>query len=78
MPAVMIRQLDTLTLLMGTVTMIEHREVILDQAQMIMRGCTESVPEEHDRADVTRRYESLLSVASGRFGQEDSPAAEMS
>jgi uncharacterized membrane protein len=68
MPAVMIRQLDALRLLMETVTMIEHRDIILDQAGMIMRGCTESVPEERDRADVARRFEAVCAASISRFG----------
>jgi uncharacterized membrane protein len=66
MPAVMIRQLDALAKVMAHTTSAEQRELLLEQATMIMRACEESVPEKGDRDDVRRRYEGVLSaVASG-------------
>jgi uncharacterized membrane protein len=62
MPAVMIRQLDGLAKVMEHATTSEAREVLLEQASMILRASEESVPEERDRADVRRRYERVLSV----------------
>ncbi len=63
MPAVMIRQLDALTKVMAHATTAEQREVLVAQAEMIMRACEESVPEERDRADVARRYAAVLGAA---------------
>ncbi|HXB65566.1 MAG TPA: DUF2254 domain-containing protein [Solirubrobacteraceae bacterium] len=63
MPAVMIRQLDVLARVISQAALPEQREVLLEQAEMIMRGCEESVPEEKDRADVRHRYEAVLAVA---------------
>jgi uncharacterized membrane protein len=60
MPAVMIRQLDGLAKVMAHTTSPEQRELVLAQADMIMRSCEESVPERSDRADVRRRYEAVL------------------
>jgi uncharacterized membrane protein len=74
MPAVMIRQLDGLAKVMASTTSPEQRELVLAQADMIMRSCEESVPEKSDRADVRRRYEAVLgSVSSStmRAGSTD-------
>ena len=66
MPAVMIRQLDGLAKVMTHTTTDEQRELLLEQAAMILRLCEESVPEKSDRADVRRRYDAVLeAVPSG-------------
>jgi uncharacterized membrane protein len=66
MPAVMIRQLDGLAKVMVHTTASEERELLLQQAAMILRVSEESVPEQADRADVRRRYDAVLSAdASG-------------
>ena len=59
MPAVMIRQLDSLTKLMAYTTSAEQRQMVLEQAAMILRASEESVPEEADRADVQRHYDDV-------------------
>ena len=64
MPAVMIRQLDALAKVMAYAAAPEQREVLLEQAQMILRASEESVPEEADRADVLRRYETVLGAVA--------------
>jgi uncharacterized membrane protein len=65
MPAVMIRQLDGLAKVMAYASTPEQRELLLEQAAMILRASEESVPEKADRADVRRRYDAVLgSVAS--------------
>jgi uncharacterized membrane protein len=66
MPAVMIRQLDGLAKVMAYAASPEQRELLLEQAEMILRGCEESVPEQADRADVRRRYDAVLAAASSR------------
>jgi uncharacterized membrane protein len=63
MPAVMIRQLDALAKVMIYTSTEEQREVLLEQTEMIMRSCEESVPEQGDRADVRRHYEAVLAAA---------------
>jgi uncharacterized membrane protein len=68
MPAVMIRQLDGLAKVMTHTTSREQRELLLEQAQMIMHACEESVPEAADRADVRRRYDAVCSAESGGIG----------
>ncbi len=64
MPAVMIRQLDGLTKVMAYAATPRQRELLLEQAAMILRACEESVPEKADRADVRRRYDAVLAAAS--------------
>ena len=66
MPAVMIRQLDALTTIMGQTTDPQRARVLMDQAEMIARANAESVPEAADRADVERRFTELRTVY-GRF-----------
>jgi hypothetical protein len=62
MPAVMIRQLDALALIMADTSGPGQRRVLLDQGAMIDRASERSVPEAADRADVRRRYEHLLTL----------------
>ena len=69
MPAVMIRQLDVLTRVMPHTISAEQREVLQEQATMIMRVCEETVLEEKDRADVERRYERVLAAAEAAAAQ---------
>jgi uncharacterized membrane protein len=68
MPAVMIRQLDALVKVMAHTSTSQQRELLLQQAAMILRGSEESVPEEADRADVRRRYREVLSAAERAAG----------
>ncbi len=76
MPAVMIRQLDALTKVMEFATTDEQRDATLGQARMILRASSESVPEESDRADVARRFEAVLAVATRRFAEPAVVAGE--
>jgi len=59
MPAVMIRQLEALAKVMARTTSAEQRELLLEQAAMILRSSEESVPEQSDQADVRRHYDAL-------------------
>ena len=60
MPAVMIRQLDALAKIKDCVTTDEQRQVLYDQAAMILRASLESVPEPADRADVQLSYDAVV------------------
>jgi uncharacterized membrane protein len=60
MPAILIRQLEALARVMEYTTTPEQRAVLLDQAAMILRSSEESVPEGEDRADVRRRYDTVV------------------
>src|SRR5262249_5680656 len=68
MPAVMIRQLDALAKIIVDTQDVDQRQVLLEQAAMIMRASERSVPEESDRADIQRQYEELLS-AGGKLAR---------
>jgi uncharacterized membrane protein len=45
-------------------TTAAQRELLLEQAAMILRSSEESVPEKADRADVRRRYDAVLGTVS--------------
>jgi uncharacterized membrane protein len=64
MPAVMIRQLEALAMIMAETTSEGQRRVLLEQAAMIEAASERSVPEAADRADVRRRYEAVLTMES--------------
>ena len=59
----MIRQLDGLSKVMVRTVTGEQRELLVAQADMILRASEESVPEGSDRADVRRRYDAVLAAA---------------
>jgi uncharacterized membrane protein len=62
MPAVMMRQLEALARIMEYTATAEQRAVLLAQAAMILRSSEEAIAEEADRADVQRRYDSVMAV----------------
>ena len=64
MPAVMIRQLDSIARIFEYTTTDEQREVLLRQAEMIWRSTCEAVPEPDDRADVQRRYDAVVALSA--------------
>jgi uncharacterized membrane protein len=47
-------------------TTAAQREVLFEQAEMILRACEESVPEAADRSDVRRHYSAVLAVSGSR------------
>jgi uncharacterized membrane protein len=61
MPAVLIRQLDALSKVMA-VAAPGRTQVLLDQAAMIARVSERTVPEPADQADITARYQALLTL----------------
>ncbi len=80
MPAVMIRQLEALSKIMENATTEERRELLLDQAAMLLRSSEESIPEPADRADVQREYDIVIAAAArisaGRRPDAEAAAAE--
>jgi uncharacterized membrane protein len=62
MPAVMIRELETLTKILADTRDSGQRQVLLDQAAMISRSGERSVPEDSDRDDIRQRYTDLLAA----------------
>jgi uncharacterized membrane protein len=75
MPAVMIRQLESLSRIMERTQTGEQREELLTQAQMIYASSEESVPEPADRADVRRAYDEVLEAAARAAGEVPTSAA---
>jgi uncharacterized membrane protein len=64
MPAVLIRQLDALTKIMFETTSADECELLLGQAEMIMRLAEESISEQADLRDVRREYDEVLAAAA--------------
>jgi uncharacterized membrane protein len=73
MPAIMIRQLDALAQIMAETSSPGQRRVLLDQADMIQRASERSVPEEADRADVRRSFETVLMIEAQLASREQAP-----
>jgi uncharacterized membrane protein len=63
MPAVLIRQLAALTQIMENTTTEAQRQLLLEQAAMILQASEESVPEPADRADVQLAHEQVVETA---------------
>jgi uncharacterized membrane protein len=72
MPAVAIRQLASLAGIAASTTVPEERGALRRQADMILRASEEAVSEEHDRADIRRRYVDVLD-ALDQFDDIESP-----
>jgi uncharacterized membrane protein len=70
MPAIMIRELDAIAKIMTETSSPGQRRVLLDQAGMIQRANERSVPEEADRADVRRSFETVLMIEARLAGRE--------
>jgi uncharacterized membrane protein len=62
MPAVIIRMLDALSNIKEATTSDRQRAVLVRQAEMIMRGAEEEVPEPRDLADIRRRFDSFMAI----------------
>ncbi|MBV8429818.1 MAG: DUF2254 domain-containing protein [Solirubrobacterales bacterium] len=69
MPAVLIRQLESLTTIVDHTQTSQQREQLLAQAHMIYTASEESVPEPNDRADVRRAYDEVLEAAARAAGE---------
>ena len=60
MPAVIIRMIDALAHIAESTTNSQQRSVLLRQAEMILRGAEEEVPEELDLAVIRDRFDQLV------------------
>jgi uncharacterized membrane protein len=60
MPAVMIRQLEALTVIMHATTDDSERAVLVRQAEMIRTAAQDAVADEPDRLDVLRSYDAFV------------------
>jgi uncharacterized membrane protein len=68
MPAVMIRQLDSLAKVMVRTPIPERRELLQREADMVLRVSEESVPEPNDRAAVRQRYDAVVQARATPAG----------
>ncbi|HUO69856.1 MAG TPA: DUF2254 domain-containing protein [Solirubrobacteraceae bacterium] len=63
MPAVFIRQLEALTKIVEYARTDTRRDLLLRQAELILRASDDSVPEAADRAAVKLEYDNVLAAA---------------
>ena len=66
MPAILIRQLDSLVLITRSTRLPEQLPVLLAQAEMIHRLAKETVPEPSDLADIEVAYQELVALHRGQ------------
>ena len=64
MPAVLIRQLDALAKIIEHTSTEQQRELLLEQAGLILEASEQSVPQASDRADVQRAYDNVLAAGT--------------
>jgi len=70
MPAVLIRQLEALAKIIDHTTTEQQRELLLEQAALILEASQQSVPQVSDRADVQRAYDDVV-AARAEIGRVD-------
>ena len=63
--AVMIRQMEALTLIARHTRTRQQATAVMRQAKMILAGCSDVFPVKGDREDLQRRYDELAEVLSG-------------
>jgi uncharacterized membrane protein len=63
MPAVVLRLLTAIEHVMEYTVEPGQRRVLLRQAEMILRGAEEEIPEQQDRDDVRRGYDRIIAVS---------------
>jgi uncharacterized membrane protein len=66
MPAVSIRLEQALARIMDYTVSADQREVLLRQAEMVLRSAVDAIPEEQDRADVRAAYDRVVTAAARR------------
>jgi uncharacterized membrane protein len=66
MPAVSIRQLDSLAKIMEHTTLAAQRDLVVRQADMILRSSEDAVPEACDRDDIRRHHAAVATMRSVR------------
>ena len=60
MPAVAVRQMDSVARILRATRTSHQREVLVRQARMILASSEEAITVAEDRADVSRRYEAVV------------------
>jgi uncharacterized membrane protein len=64
MPAVLIRQLESMQKVMTLATTPEQRESLLHHARLVLQAGDQSVPEEADRQDIHGAYDTLVAITN--------------
>jgi len=64
MPAIFIRQLESMQKVMTLVSTPAQREAVLHHARILLSASEDSVAEESDRRDVQAAYDLLLAISS--------------
>jgi uncharacterized membrane protein len=77
MPAVLIRQLDALAKIVEHTTTEQQRQLVLEQAALILEASEQSVSQASDRADVQRAYDTVIEsgMTRGRVDAAEPPGA---
>jgi uncharacterized membrane protein len=73
MPAVAIRQMDSVARILPSATSSLQRRVLVRQADMILSASEEGIAAAEDRADVRRRYESVVIAARNDRAADERP-----
>jgi uncharacterized membrane protein len=69
MPAVIIRMIDAITVIVQNTSSASQRVVLLRQAEMIMRVAEDTVPEANDLDEIGHRFERLVEISGARDGE---------
>jgi uncharacterized membrane protein len=65
MPAVAIRLMSAIRGVLEHTTTEQQRQLLMRQAEMVMRGGEEAIPEPNDLADLRERYDLVISTTEG-------------
>ncbi len=68
MPAVIIRMIDSLSVILQNTSSASQRDILLRQAQMTMRLAEDTVPEANDLDDIRQRFERLTEISDALAG----------
>jgi uncharacterized membrane protein len=75
MPAVIIRLLDALAVVMEQTTTAEQQRILLRQAEMVLRSAEETVPDANDLDDIRARYRRVLERSREPGGTDEDRAS---
>jgi uncharacterized membrane protein len=64
MPAILIRQLESMHKVMTLATSPEQRESLLHHATLVLEAGDQSVPAEADRQDIHAAYDTLVAITN--------------
>lgn len=68
--AVTLRMMEVIAIIMKRTHTRSQREVLLRQADMLLRGSEQGLPEENDRAEVAARYQDVLRIVNRKIVSE--------